>query len=127
MHKTGWHLDLRIVFTPSFEHEQIPNLVYNLDQLIEKKFEAIVSWVLKCFTAAGKSPFRMAVCHGAGGGGCFELFPALEVPPVLLLSEDVEEEVASFAPVVPKATVVCSCEDCSSPLHGIFILDSRLK
>ena len=32
MHKTGCHLDLRIVFTPSFEHE-IPNLVDNLDQL----------------------------------------------------------------------------------------------
>ena len=35
MHKTGWYLDLRIVFIPSFEHE-IPNLIYNLDQLRKK-------------------------------------------------------------------------------------------
>ena len=45
MHKTGWYIDLRIVFTHSFEHE-IPNLVFNLVSL-EKKFGAIVSWVLK--------------------------------------------------------------------------------
>ena len=45
MHQTGWYIDLRIVFTPSFEHE-IPNLVYNLVSL-EKKFGAIVNWVLK--------------------------------------------------------------------------------
>ena len=32
MHKTGWYIHFRNVFTPSFEHE-IPNLVYNLDQL----------------------------------------------------------------------------------------------
>ena len=44
MHKTGWYTDLRIVFTHSFEHE-IPNLVFNLVSL-EKKFGAIVSWVL---------------------------------------------------------------------------------
>ena len=44
MHKTGWYIDLRIVFTHSFEHE-IPNLVFNLVSL-EKKFGAIVSWVL---------------------------------------------------------------------------------
>ena len=43
MHKTGWYIDLRIVFTHSFEHE-IPNLVFNLVSL-EKKFGAIVSWV----------------------------------------------------------------------------------
>ena len=46
MHKTGWYLDFRIVFTPSFEHHEIPNLVYNLDQ-VRKKFGAVVSWVLK--------------------------------------------------------------------------------
>ena len=34
-HKTGRHLDFRIVFTPSLKHE-IPNLVYNLDQLRKK-------------------------------------------------------------------------------------------
>ena len=45
MHKTGWHIDLRIVITHSFEHE-IPNLVFNLVSL-EKKFGAIVSWILK--------------------------------------------------------------------------------
>ena len=45
MHKTGWYIDLRIVFTHSFEHE-IPNLVFNLVSL-EKKVGAIVSWVLK--------------------------------------------------------------------------------
>ena len=44
MHKTGWYIDLRIVFTHSFEHE-IPNLVFNLVSL-EKKFGAIVSWIL---------------------------------------------------------------------------------
>ena len=35
MHKTGKYVDLKIVFTPSFEHE-IPNLVYSLDQLRKK-------------------------------------------------------------------------------------------
>ena len=45
MHKTGWYIDLRIVFTHSFEHE-IPNLVFNLVSL-EKRFRAIVNWVLK--------------------------------------------------------------------------------
>ena len=45
MHKTGWYIDLRIVFTHSFEHE-IPNLVFNLVSS-EKKFGAVVSWVLK--------------------------------------------------------------------------------
>ena len=45
MHKTEWYIDLRIAFTHSFEHE-IPNLVFNLVSL-EKKFGAIVSWVLK--------------------------------------------------------------------------------
>ena len=44
MHKTGGYIDLRIVFTHSFEHE-IPNLVFNLVSL-EKKFGAIVNWVL---------------------------------------------------------------------------------
>ena len=45
MHKTGWYLDFRLLFTPSLKHE-IPNLVYNLVSL-EKKFGAIVNWVLK--------------------------------------------------------------------------------
>ena len=49
MHKTGSYIDLRIVFTHSFEHE-IPNLVFNLVSL-EKKFGAIVSWVLKIHAA----------------------------------------------------------------------------
>ena len=44
MHKIGWYIDLRIVFTHSFEHE-ITNLVFNLDSL-EKRFGAIVNWVL---------------------------------------------------------------------------------
>ena len=43
-HKTGWYLDFRAVLTPSLKHE-IPNLVFNLVSL-EKKFGAIVSWVL---------------------------------------------------------------------------------
>ena len=34
-HKTGWYLDFRIVFSPSLKHE-IPNLVYDLDQLRKK-------------------------------------------------------------------------------------------
>ena len=63
MHKTGWYLDLRMVFTPSFEHE-IPNLVYNLDQLIKKKFWAIVSWVLKNPTSRTKA----AKCLSISGG-----------------------------------------------------------
>ena len=45
IHLEGWYLDFRIVFAPSFEHE-IPNLVYNLRISLEKKFGAIVSWVL---------------------------------------------------------------------------------
>ena len=44
MQKTGWYIDLGIVFTHSCEDE-IPNLVFNLVSL-EKKFGAIVSWVL---------------------------------------------------------------------------------
>ena len=44
MPKTGGYIDLRIVFTHSFEHE-IVNLVFNLVSL-EKKFGAVVSWVL---------------------------------------------------------------------------------
>ena len=53
MHKTGRYLDFRIVFTPSLKHE-IPNLVFNLDSL-EKKFGAVVNWVLKnCAQTHGK-------------------------------------------------------------------------
>ena len=55
MHKTGWYIDLRIVFTHSFEHE-IPNLVFNLVSL-EKKFGAVVSWVLKNDTTKVLSGF----------------------------------------------------------------------
>ena len=47
MHKTERYIDLRIVFTHSFEHG-IPHLVFNLISL-EKKFGAIVSWVLNGF------------------------------------------------------------------------------
>ena len=47
MHETGWYIDLRIVVTHSFEQE-IPNLVFNLVSL-EKKFGAIVSWVLNYY------------------------------------------------------------------------------
>ena len=43
-HKTGWYLDFRTVLTPSLKHE-IPNLVFNLVSL-EKRFGAIVNWVL---------------------------------------------------------------------------------
>ena len=57
MHKTGWYIDLRIVFTHSFEHE-IPNLVFNLVSL-EKKFGAIVSWVLNALSR-GTKPARSA-------------------------------------------------------------------
>ena len=46
MHRTGWYIHFRIVFTPSFEHE-ISNLVYNEFLVsLEKKIGAIVSWVL---------------------------------------------------------------------------------
>ena len=55
MHKTGWYLDFRLLFTPSLKHE-IPNLVFNLVSL-EKKFGAIVSWVLNN---------RLPGCHTAG-------------------------------------------------------------
>ena len=48
MHKTGWYIDLRIVFTPSFEHE-IPDLVYTIWISLEKKFGAVVNGVLKNF------------------------------------------------------------------------------
>ena len=53
-HKTGNHLDFRIVFTPSFEHET-PNLMYNLVSL-EKKIGAIVSWVLNPPTPVPPTP-----------------------------------------------------------------------
>ena len=56
MHKTGWYIDLRIVFTHSFEHE-FPNLVFNLVSL-EKKFGAIVSWVLEYFRKIVSLPGR---------------------------------------------------------------------
>ena len=47
MHKTGRYLDFRIVFAPSFEHHEIPNLVYNLlGQLRKKIWGYYVSWVL---------------------------------------------------------------------------------
>ena len=54
MHLAGWYFDFRIVFTPSFEHHEIPNLVYNLVSL-EKKFGAIVSWVLNQWMKMKKS------------------------------------------------------------------------
>ena len=63
MHKTGWYIDLRIVFTHSFEHE-IPNLVFNLVSL-EKKFGAIVSWVLNNPTP---NPWQNTI------GFCFDAF-----------------------------------------------------
>ena len=56
--KTGWYLDFRAVLTPSLKHE-IPNLVSYLVSL-EKRFGAIVNWVLKYF-------FTSAISSSNGG------------------------------------------------------------
>ena len=66
MHKTGRYIDLRIVFTHSFEHE-ISNLVFNLVSL-EKKFGAIVNWVLKdckTWSRKAKTSFTTSTCQKA--------------------------------------------------------------
>ena len=47
MHKTGWYIDLRIVFTHSFERVKFQIWFSIWLAYLGKKFGAIVSWILK--------------------------------------------------------------------------------